>query len=139
MWSAPWWRSVWALCLSLPSFCAGWICLGPSTRCALGRGIAHLTHGQVVEVLVANRLTAPAPLWRVDDWGREQAVEEEVFGIEPELLNDDRLGRALDAIAGRLTENIDSIGAHAIGVRHRCVHVPPGHDVHVPARRLPGR
>ncbi|WP_406462157.1 hypothetical protein OH768_43635 [Streptomyces sp. NBC_01622] len=27
-----------------------------------------LTHGQVIEVLVANRLTAPAPLFRVADW-----------------------------------------------------------------------
>jgi transposase len=40
---------------------------------------------------------------------------EEVFGIEPELLNDDRLGRALDAIAPHLTEITDSIGARAIG------------------------
>ncbi|MEH0651930.1 DUF4277 domain-containing protein [Streptomyces scabiei] len=29
---------------------------------------ADLTHGQVIEVLVANRLTAPAPLFRVGDW-----------------------------------------------------------------------
>ncbi|MEV6946149.1 hypothetical protein AB0N07_30015 [Streptomyces sp. NPDC051172] len=47
--------------------------------------IAHLTHGQVVKTLVANRLTAPALLWRVDDWAREWAVEE-VFGVEPEQL-----------------------------------------------------
>jgi transposase len=39
---------------------------------------------------------------------------EEVFGIEPELLNDDRLGRALDAIAPRLTELTDSTAARAI-------------------------
>lgn len=87
---------------------------GTVDRLCPGRDIAHLTHGQVIETLVANRLTAPAPLWRVDDWAREWAVEE-VFGIEPELLNDDRLGRALDAIAGHLTEITDSIGARAIG------------------------
>ncbi|MFG3405495.1 DUF4277 domain-containing protein [Streptomyces sp. NPDC048142] len=29
---------------------------------------ADLTHGQVIEVLMANRLTAPAPLFRVGDW-----------------------------------------------------------------------
>jgi transposase len=83
-------------------------------RLCPGREIAHVTHGQVIEVLVANRLTAPAPLWRVDDWAREWAVED-VFGIEPELLNDDRLGRALDAIAPHLPEISDSIGARAIG------------------------
>lgn len=73
-----------------------------------------LTHGQVIDVLVANRPTAPAPLWRVDVWAREWAVEE-VFGIEPELLNDGRLGRALDAIAPHLEEITASIGARAIG------------------------
>jgi hypothetical protein len=71
---------------------------GTVDRLCPGRDIAHVTHGQVVEALVANRLTAPAPLWRVDRWAREWAVEE-VFGIEAELLNDDRLGRALDAVA----------------------------------------
>ncbi|MGW0920530.1 DUF4277 domain-containing protein [Streptomyces sp. NPDC002755] len=29
---------------------------------------ADLTHGQVIEVLVANRLAAPAPLFRVGGW-----------------------------------------------------------------------
>jgi len=87
---------------------------GTVDRLCPGRDTAHLTHGQVIETLVANRLTAPTPLWRVDDWAREWAVEE-VFGTEPELLNDDRLGRALDAIAEHLTEITDSIGARAIG------------------------
>ncbi|MFB8034217.1 IS1634 family transposase [Streptomyces sp. NPDC056004] len=87
---------------------------GTVDRLCPGRDIAHLTHGQVIEALVANRLTAPAPLWRVDRWAGEWAVEE-VFGIETELLNDDRLGRALDAIAPHLTEITDSIGARAIG------------------------
>lgn len=86
---------------------------GTVDRLCPGRDIAHLTHGQVIEALVANSLTAPAPLWRVDRWAEEWAVEE-VFGIEPELLNDDRLGRALDAIAPHLTEITDSIGARAI-------------------------
>ncbi|WP_245738096.1 DUF4277 domain-containing protein, partial [Streptomyces sparsogenes] len=61
-----------------------------------GGASAHLTHGQVIEALVANRLTSPAPLVRVGDWARTWAVEE-VFGLEPDLLNDDRLARALDA------------------------------------------
>ncbi|MFI6061647.1 hypothetical protein [Streptomyces sp. NPDC051286] len=43
---------------------------------------------------------------------REWAVED-VFGIEPELLNDDRLGRALDAIAPHLQEITDSVGVIA--------------------------
>jgi transposase len=78
------------------------------------RDVAHVTHGQVIEVLVANRLSAPAPLVRVGDWAREWAVEE-VFGIEPELLNDDRIGRALDAIAPELDRIVGTVGASAIG------------------------
>ena len=77
------------------------------------RDIAHVTHGQVIEVLVANRLSAPAPLVQVGDWAREWAVEE-VFGIEPDLLNDDRLGRALDAIAPQIEQIIGTVGAQAI-------------------------
>lgn len=79
------------------------------------RDLAHLTHGQVIEALVANRLTSPAPLVRVADWAREHAVEE-VFGVEAVLLNDDRIGRALDAIAPELGRIVGSVGAQAISV-----------------------
>ncbi|MEZ0028685.1 transposase, partial [Kitasatospora sp. MAP12-22] len=77
------------------------------------RDLAHLTHGQVIEVLVANRLSCPTSMVRVGDWARKWAVEE-VFGVEPALLNDDRLARALDAIAPRLEEITGSVGAQAI-------------------------
>lgn len=78
------------------------------------RDVADLTHGQVVEALVANRLSSPAPLVRVGDWARTWAVEE-VMGIDPALLNDDRLARTLDAIAPHLEEIAGSVGAAAIG------------------------
>jgi Domain of unknown function (DUF4277) len=77
------------------------------------RQLATLTHGQVIEALVANRLTSPTPLWRVEDWARAWAVEE-VFGIQPAALNDDRIGRALDAIAAKLDQIVGSVGARAI-------------------------
>ena len=79
------------------------------------RDLALLNHGQVIQALVANRLTSPAPLVKVTDWAREHAVEE-VFGIDPALLNDDRVGRALDAIAPELDHIIGSVGAQAITV-----------------------
>ncbi|MFE9483170.1 DUF4277 domain-containing protein [Streptomyces spororaveus] len=41
-----------------------------------GGASSHLTHGQVIKVLVANRLTSPAPLVRVRDWARTWAVED---------------------------------------------------------------
>lgn len=77
------------------------------------RSDADLTHGQVVELLIANRLTGPAPLQRVGDWAREWAVEE-VFGADPALLNDDRLARSLDAIAPHLDQIVGGVGASAI-------------------------
>jgi transposase len=77
------------------------------------RDVAELTHGQVIEVLVANRLTSPAPLVHVREWARSWAVGE-AFGVEPELLNDDRIGRALDAIAPHLDHLAGSVGLAAI-------------------------
>lgn len=76
---------------------------------------SELTHGQVIEALVANRLTSPEPLVRVRDWAGGYAVEE-VFGVRPQQLNDDRVGRALDAIASRVDSIAGSVGAAAIAV-----------------------
>ncbi|WP_311923051.1 IS1634 family transposase [Microbispora sp. H10836] len=78
------------------------------------RDLAGLTHGQVIETLVANRLTSPAPLVHVRDWARDWAVAE-TLGVEPDLLNDDRIGRALDAIAPHLDRIAGSVGLAAIG------------------------
>jgi len=77
------------------------------------RDVAIATHGEVIEALVANRLTSPAPLLRVEDWARSWAVPE-VFGVAAEALNDDRVGRALDAIASQLDAIVGTVGARAI-------------------------
>lgn len=69
----------------------------PRRTTTSGRRV-DLTHGEVIETLVANRLTSPTPLLRVEDWARSWAVPE-LFGVAAEALNDDRVGRALDAIA----------------------------------------
>lgn len=68
-------------------------------RCAPMRGRAQLTHGEVIAVLVANRLSAPSPLYDVAGWASSHAVAE-LFGVPAGLLNDDRLGRGLEALAG---------------------------------------
>ena len=77
------------------------------------RDLAGLTHGQVIEALVANRLTSPAPLVHVGQWAQAWAVGE-TLGVEPALLNDDRIGRALDAIAPHLDRITGSVGVAAI-------------------------
>jgi transposase len=62
------------------------------------RGRAMLTHGEVIAALVANRLCGPAPLYDVAGWASSAAMAE-LFSIPAGLLNDDRLGRALEALA----------------------------------------
>ena len=81
--------------------------------CPIRTDVAILTHGQVIEALVANRLSAPTPLLHVTDWARAWAVEE-TFDIPPDALNDDRIARALDAIAPELDKITGSVGAQAI-------------------------
>ena len=68
------------------------------------RGRSLLTHGEVISALVANRLCAPSPLYDVAGWASSAAVAE-LLAVPPGLLNDDRLGRALDAFA-RVAEDI---------------------------------
>ena len=77
------------------------------------REVALVSHGQVIEALVANRLTSPRPMVGVEKWAREWAITE-VFGIEADALNDDRIGRALDAIAPEQERIAGTVGAHAI-------------------------
>jgi hypothetical protein len=54
--------------------------------------------GEVVLALVASRLCSPSPLYDVAGWASGAAVQE-LLGIPPALLNDDRLGRALESFA----------------------------------------
>lgn len=102
---------------SLPviaKFCERLDIRGIVDRAVPVRDVAIATHGQVIEAMIANRLTSPRPLLRVQDWAVEWAVPE-VFGIAPETLNDDRIGRALDAVAPALDGIVGSVGARAIG------------------------
>jgi hypothetical protein len=66
-------------------------------RAAPMKGRAQLTHGEVICALVANRLSAPSPLYDVAGWASSAALAE-LFDIPAMLLNDDRLGRALEAL-----------------------------------------
>jgi Domain of unknown function (DUF4277)/Transposase DDE domain len=59
---------------------------------------SRLSVGEVVAVLVASRLCSPSPLYDVAGWASGAAVHE-LLGIPAALLNDDRLGRALETFA----------------------------------------
>jgi len=78
------------------------------------RNVAAVTAGQAVEAMICNRLTSPAPLVHVQDWAGTWAVPE-ILGIAPASLNDDKLGRTLDAIAPHLEEITGAVAVRAIG------------------------
>jgi hypothetical protein len=73
------------------------------------RGNALLTHGQVALAIIANRLTQPKAMYQLLIWAQHWGVRE-VFRFDPALLNDDRLGRCLDALAPQ----IDAIQGAAV-------------------------
>jgi hypothetical protein len=62
------------------------------------RGRAQLSVGEVAAALICSRLCSPSPLYDVAGWASGAAVQE-LLGIPAALLNDDRLGRALEALA----------------------------------------
>jgi hypothetical protein len=98
----------------IADFCRRLDLAGIIDRACPVREVALATHGQVIEALVANRLTSPTPLVHVEDWAARWAVWE-TWGIEAAVLNDDRIGRALDAVAPELEQIVGSVGARAIG------------------------
>jgi len=67
-------------------------------RALPARGRAQLSVGEVAAALVASRLCSPSPLYDVAGWASGAAVHE-LLGIPAALLNDDRLGRGLEALA----------------------------------------
>ncbi len=68
------------------------------------RGRALAGHGEIACVLAASRLCSPAPLYDIAGWASSAAVTE-LLGTPAVLLNDDRLGRSLEALA-KVAEDI---------------------------------
>ena len=62
---------------------------------------ATVGHGATLVALVMNKLSDPKPLYKIEEWAETFAVEP-LLGIKPEDLNDDRLGRMLDAVADKV-------------------------------------
>ncbi|MBA3748683.1 MAG: IS1634 family transposase [Solirubrobacterales bacterium] len=59
---------------------------------------SQLSVGEVAAALIASRLCSPSPLYDIAGWASGAAVHE-LLGIPAALLNDDRLGRALETLA----------------------------------------
>jgi hypothetical protein len=72
-----------------------------------------LSVGEVVAALIASRLCSPSPLYDVAGWASGAAVHE-LLGIPAALLNDDRLGRALETFAVHSESVRGALAARAI-------------------------
>ncbi|MCA1677731.1 MAG: IS1634 family transposase [Actinobacteria bacterium] len=62
------------------------------------RGRQQLSVGEAAAALICSRLCSPSPLYDIAGWASGSALQE-LFGIPAALLNDDRLGRALEILA----------------------------------------
>jgi hypothetical protein len=77
------------------------------------RGRQQLSAGEVAAALIASRLCSPSPLYDVAGWASGTALQE-LVGIPPALLNDDRLGRGLEALAACAEPLRGALAARAI-------------------------
>jgi hypothetical protein len=77
------------------------------------RGRHKLSAGEVVVALIASRLASPSPLYDVAGWASSAALGE-LFGIPHQLLNDDRLGRCLEALCPHAEELRGAVMLRAI-------------------------
>lgn len=77
------------------------------------RGRQQLSVGEAVAALICSRLCSPSPLYDVAGWASGTALQE-LFGIPPALLNDDRLGRGLEALAVYAESLRGALAARAI-------------------------
>jgi transposase len=90
---------------------------------------AEYSHGTVLSVLLAARLHSPTALVNVADWAREHGVEY-LWKIPPDKLNDDRLGRALDAFFEQRHSILADVTHEVLrytGLSLRSAHFDPTH------------
>jgi transposase len=71
------------------------------------------SHGQVLRLLLGARLSQPLALVNVAGWAEESGAEF-LWGIPADKLNDDRLGRALDALFSQRHSILGSVAAHVV-------------------------
>ena len=61
-------------------------------------GTSSCLSGRSVAALICRRLCSPSPLYDIAGWASGAALQE-LVGIPPALLNDDRFGRGLESLA----------------------------------------
>ena len=90
---------------------------------------ADFDHGSILSLLVAARLYSPVALSNVSQWA-EQSGADILFGIPAAKLNDDRLGRSLDAFFTQRHSILASLAlnvAEKFGIPLNRLHYDPTH------------
>lgn len=87
--------------------------VGVVDRCLPRSPRSVLSVGEVVAGLICSRLCSPSPLYDVAGWASGAAVHE-LLGLPAALLNDDRLGRALETFAVHSESVRGAVAARAI-------------------------
>jgi uncharacterized protein DUF4277/DDE family transposase len=89
------------------------------------RGRQQLSVGEAAAALICSRLCSPSPLYDIAGWASGAALRE-LLGIPAALLNDDRLGRALEILAVYAETLRGTLAARAIerfGIESGRLHV----------------
>jgi len=92
---------------------------------------AEYDHGRVLSLLIAARLCKPLALSNVATWATESGADI-LWGIAAEKLNDDRLGRSLDAFFKQRHSILASVALHVaneFGTPLSELHYDPTHVV----------
>jgi transposase len=75
----------------------------------------QLSHGDVLSLLVAARLCQPTALVNVADWAKKSGADL-LWNLPVDKLNDDRLGRSLDAFFEQRHAILGSATVHALAL-----------------------
>ena len=92
---------------------------------------AEFDHGRVLSLLIAARLYNPVALVNVGRWAAESGADI-LWDIPVEKLNDDRLGRSVEAFFGQRHSILASLALHVaqeFGVPLSEIHYDPTHIV----------
>ena len=90
---------------------------------------AEFDHGRVLSLLIAARLYSPVALVNVGRWAAESGADI-LWDIPVEKINDDRLGRSVDALFDQRHSILASLAlhvAHEFGVPLSELHYDPTH------------
>lgn len=107
-------RNPGAACLTLPILHDLGVVSSVNALCTSDHVVSH---GEIVQLLAANRLQAPRPLYRVQDW-LEAAGLATALGVQPDQAHDTRLGETLDACYAHYEDIWQSVIQRAITQYH---------------------